>query len=140
MANDLTALCDRFAELMDRKAELDTELDGIKKEMEGLKPGILELMQETGVSKMRLDKWERTVFLHRQLWAGAKDGDKEGAMQALRDSGLSELIYETFSTQSLSRHVRDMAQEQDVDIPSLPPEMEKGIKVIEKFDIRANKS
>ena len=140
MSEDLAELCDRFAELAAQRSDLEEQVSTVKKLQEELKQDILQRMQETGISRLRSERHERTIYLRRQLWAGAKDGEKEKAVQALRAAGLEEMVFETFSTQTLTRYVRDLAAEQDRDLPDLPPELAEGIQLTEKFDIRAVRS
>ena len=137
---DLAQLCDSFAELAVERSEHESNLDTVKGKMDELSKLILQRMQETGISRLRSSKHERTIFLRRQLWAKAKEGDKEAAMGALREAGLGDMIYETFNTNTLSKYIRDLANEQEADLPTLPPELAVGVEVSEKFDVRAVKS
>lgn len=137
---DLAALADKFAELAGERSEHEEEVGRLKKAQEELKGFILTRMQETGISRLRSEKHSRTIFLHRQLWAKAQDGNNDRMFAALREAGMGDMIHEAVNTNTLSSWVRDLAQEQDADIPELPPELKDAVGVTEKYDVRAVRS
>lgn len=50
--------------------------------------------------------------------------EKKRAMNALRDAGRSDLVYETFNTQTVSKWLREIDQDPE---QSMPPELEGAV-------------
>ena len=130
---------------------LDEELTCAKASLEELKQGILDRFAEAGVGSVRIDG--KTVYTHRQLWAGRADavgpngrpildekgrpmkvGDEE-FIPAIRDAGLGHFVKETVNTQTLSAWAREL-DEDEGGMPVLPPELVGKVSVTEKFDVR----
>ncbi len=120
----------RFTELAREKRDLEAREKVVKREMGELEKQILDDFEAGRVQNTRVNGM--TVFLHRQLWAGAKDGDRARLVAALKAAGLEEYVSETFNSQSLSAWVR----EQDATGSELPPEVQDAINVSEVFSVR----
>ena len=134
----------RFVELEKQKKETENQLDSIKDELAALDADLQQEFIEAGIQSIRCNG--RTVYIHRQFWAGMVDGDRPRAMAALRAAGLNDYVFETFNTQSLSAYVRERIksgeEEQDTDdVYILLPESFRGnINVTEKINIRSRKA
>lgn len=130
----------RFAELSARKRELQEELKQTNTELGVLEEQLLPQFENAGVQNMRINGM--TVFIHRQIWAGAEDGDTERAVDALKAAGLTDYVAEKFNTNSLSAWVREQVAVADTEdlYDALPPEFRGSISVAERFQLRARRS
>lgn len=135
----------RFIELENAKKEAEALLDGIKEEIASLDLDLQQEFIEAGVQSVRCNG--RTVYLHRQFWAGMVDGDRPRAVTALRTAGMDDYVFETFNTQSLSAYVRERVKsgQEDgqlvEDVYMLLPDSFRGaINVTEKINIRSRKA
>lgn len=129
----LTDCVGRLIELDEKKKRLDAESKDAAGTIAEIKTTILALMEQSGVQ--RLTMRGKTAYLHRQLWAKAKESERSRAIDALHAAGLSEMVYETFNTNTLSAHVRELPQDED-GMPIMPPALEAGVEISEKFDVR----
>ena len=129
-----------YVELIKKKTLLEEQLRDVKARLDELEPQIAESFQKEGVQSTNVDGY--TVYLNRQLWAGAANGDKEAMFAALKtypDESWSFLVRDNVNTQQLSARVREC--ELDVNgMPILPNELKQVIKVSEVFRIGARKS
>jgi len=140
-----TAKLARFVEIEKARRELETRLEELKAERATLEEELLRQFQESGIDSMRVDGM--TVYLKREIWAGAKDGDYERACRALREAGLDQYVQERFNTQSLSAYVREQARlladdtaGPDEILAVLPEPLRDAISVTEKFSLRTRKA
>jgi hypothetical protein len=121
---------DRFVEVTNELRELDNRSKELRSEREGLEQELLSEFEELGSSSIRLQG--KTVYVHRQLWANARDGDYDRACAALIEAGLGEFVQERFNTQTVSAYVRELDQKGE----DLPPELEETLTVAERFSVR----
>lgn len=139
-----------FIELREREAELDAELKAVKAEIEEAKAGIIDRWADEGVSSVKVDR--KTVYLHRQVWAGKAavcvEGqpllDEKGRPVKVSDDDFidavrevaPELVRETVNSSSLSAFVRELPEDEFTGLPILPDEFVGKIGVTEKVDVR----
>lgn len=135
----------RFVALENRKKELKAELEAVEAELTELDADLQPEFVEAGIQSVRCDG--RTLYLHRQFWAGMVDGDRPRAVTALRTAGMDDYVFETFNTQSLSAYVRERVKsgQEDgqlvEDVYMLLPDSFRGaINVTEKINIRSRKA
>jgi hypothetical protein len=121
-----------FVDLENDRRDLELRLKQIKERRQELEEKLLSQFEESGVQSMRVNGM--TVYMHRQLWAN-HNGDKETTVQALRASGLGDMIYETFNSQTLSAWVREM---EDIDT-EIPEAVRPHLKLSERFSIRTQR-
>lgn len=132
---ELMQMAKQFVGHSRRKTELEAELSDVKKKMGELEPVLLTAIEEEKFPESsRVDGM--TVFLRRQVWASAKDGDYEAACEALRAAGLEEYVNTRFNVQSVSAYVRDLEREE---IP-LDPRLVAALNITEKFSVQARAS
>lgn len=124
----------RYAEGMFRKRELERRLNMLKEELEPLEAAILEDFAADGLSSIRLrvDGHDQLVYLQKQLWAHAVDGDYPRAVRALRRAGLKDLVDQRFNVNTLSAWCR----ERDAAGQALPKTFTGAIEVAQVFQIR----
>ena len=135
-------LVHRYVELVKRKREIEAELRAVKTELgegEGIGPGkmekqALDWMVQNGMESARVPGM--TVSVNRQLWAFAKDKDRESACEALRAAGLGDMVKENFNMLTLSAWVR----EQDEAGEPLPAAFAGRIEVAEVFRLGARRA
>lgn len=124
-----------YVRLRRREAELKAQMESIKKEADDLQHELLEQFGQDGVSSMTVDGM--TVYLHRQLWAGAVEGvPKDTVVEVLKSVGLGHFVTESFNVQTLSSYVRDLEREEE----ELPEELADVIAVREVYGIRTRRA
>ena len=101
-----------YVALKRRKKVLDAELRSVNRDIEGLQESLLDQFADAGVNKMGLDGGV-TVYVHPQLWANAKEDERDLLVAALREADLAE--YTTVNTQSLSGLVRELAKQAGIE-------------------------
>ncbi len=124
----------RYVELEHERRDLDDRLKAVKAETEKLAASLLDQFAEAGMQSARVNGL--TVYVHRQLWASAVEGNYEAACQALRASGHGEFVQERFNTNQISA----LAREMDKNGETLPVEWDGPIKVAETFQLRTQKA
>lgn len=129
--NNLTELARRLVSLKDEAERLDNLAKDNKADMIAIKSSILQIMQETGATKIAVDG--RTCYLIRTLWAKTLS-NKFALMEAMRAAGLDEMIYSTYHSGTLSSWVRKLDQD-DQGMPAIPGELAEHLGAIEKFDV-----
>jgi len=122
-----------YVELSARKRELKAELSQVTDQMAGLEGEILELFERGGVDRLTING--TTLYVHRQLWAHAKDGDKPRAVAALQAAGMDEFV--TFNTQSVSALFREADRDKDAMI--IPAEVRNAFETTENVGLRTRK-
>ena len=137
----------KFANLEDEKKELKDKLNEVKGKLDKLEEQLTKQFEKAGVPNIGVGG--RTVYVHRQLWAGYKQ-DKPKAIEALKDSSLNNYIYETYNTHSLSAYFRERVRELEEEKEGEPiepeealeqfPELKDHIKLTEKVSLRSRKS
>ncbi len=130
--NPFALVLAKFVDYTKEKKALDKRLATVKAEMGTLEEIILEEFENLGVSSMRCG--DTTVHLRRQLWARAKDGDKDTVCEVLRDLEMGDMVSETFNTNTLSAWVR----ERDKAGEEIPAALKDVLAITEEFSIRAN--
>lgn len=120
----------RFTEIEHERRTLEDRLKVLKKEKAKLEPQILADFEAGKVQNSRVNGL--LIYLHRQLWASAKDGDRARACAALKAAGLGDYVEEGFNSSSLSAWVR----EQDATGQELPKELQETLNVSEVFSVR----
>jgi hypothetical protein len=98
-----------FVALEKKKAELNREIKQTQKALDALDTLLTQQLLDDGVQSVNVDG--RTVYLRRDLYASALDGDRAAVVQALKDSGLSQYVSEQYNTNSLSAYVREVVRE-----------------------------
>ena len=123
-----TELAREFATLTAKKADLSSQIDAIKEELRGLEEPLKQNMALEGVDSLPIqleDGETYTLYLHRQIWAKPKDGDKVAGASALKLGGLGHFVSEGFNTSTLSAWLRE-ALSNGEEIPK---------PVVEAFDL-----
>ena len=136
-----------FVALADEKADLEQRLKKIKGRIAKIEPDLIEWLIENECRTISING--RTVYLHRQMWAGAKaDEDPEVAsanraalLDALRSDESTEfLAYDTFNTHTLSAFVRELGVDPETFLPVLPDHLIDLVGVTEKTSVRTRKA
>ena len=127
----------RFAELAESKRALETSLEKVKEELSQLETGLLQEFEEDGVPSVKLNRPDgtMTIYLHRQLWAGAIEGDYPRACRALVNAGLEELVQTRFNTNQVSAAIREMTKKGE----PIPTMLSENLSIAEKFSLRTRR-
>lgn len=113
---DLRNLCVRMQELQAQKDALEAQLSGVNNELDVLRRDkIPTLMESLGVRNATFEGVGR-VQLASDLFASTREGQKQAAMQWLRDIGHDGMISETYNASSLKALLRRMMAD-GVDYP-----------------------
>lgn len=97
----------RFAGLQMMKKELETQLKAVKDEMDRLQTPLLSYFERNNLGPIEVDGV--TLHRHRDLYVHARREDSGPLIvEALRASGMEHYIVETYSTRSLSTHIREL--------------------------------
>ena len=128
-----------FVRLTTEKRDLETQLKDRKARLDALEPAVTEQFQQGGIQSINVDGY--TVYLNRSLFAGPKDGNKDGLIAALKScpEDWSFLVQENFNGNSLKARVRECDLGQD-NLPVLPEALKDVLQVYEEFSIGARKS
>jgi len=138
VAKRLAEIDDELQELKDQKKALSEERDKLEKQLK-------EDFSELGINNINIAG--RTVYMHSQYWAFYK-GDKQNAVEALKNNGLDQYVSETYNTQSLSAYFREKIREyeDEHDEPLMnpedimSPELRDELGISEKVQIRSRKA
>lgn len=127
----------RLIEIDEELERLDGRSADLKKEREELEARLLEQFGQQGVSKVSLN--DKTVYMHRQTWAGVVDGRKEDLHAALRDVGAGDLVKESVNMNSLSALVREYPKD-EAGAPVLPAPLVGLVRVTERYSLRIRRA
>lgn len=128
-----TATLREYVRLRTEADNLKTRLEVVEQHRKELEPAILEWFASSGVNRINVDGV--TVYVRRELWASAKDGDKVQAAAALKASGMEDYVSPTFNVQQVSAYFRELDREG----VEPPPELAAAFKVTETFKLAARK-
>lgn len=131
---DLLAKAQEFALLNERKRQLDKELETVKEDMKIISEQICEKMifenpnikVKVGVKKDGKPLF-KTVYVKSTIWAGYEE-DKTRLMEALKESGLNDMVSETFNTQTLSAYVRGFDPDRKLSLEELKTMLPEAIQ------------
>jgi len=104
-----TAELKEFVALEGEKATIKTRLKAIETRLGELDESLTKQFLDDGIQSTRIDG--RTVYLRRDLYASAKDGDKEAVVTALKSCDLGQYVKEEYNASSLTAYVREMVRE-----------------------------
>jgi hypothetical protein len=127
-----------MARLIKRKRELEQERREVMDEIAKIEMPLLEEMQMEQLSSLPItvDGEKITIYIHNQVWAKAKDGDKDAVTKVLKRCGLKDYVSETYNTNSLSAYVR----ERIADGRTLQPTLRDVIEISEVPSIRGRRT
>lgn len=133
----------RFVELSEKKSDLGDDLKAVTTEMDEIEERLKDAFQEESIQSVRIDG--HTVYLRRELWAGAPkndagDTDTERACEALRRAGVGHFVKEGFNSMTVSAWVREFDQDPITKMPILPPELGDDLRVTERYGVRTRRT
>ena len=106
--SDLRRLVLNMKQVQERKDALEKQLKAVNLELDDLRlKRIPELMDSLEVKNATFEGLGR-VQLASDLYCSTKAGQKEQAMQWLRDCGYAEMISETYNASSMKALIRRM--------------------------------
>lgn len=112
----LRSLCVSMKDLQEQKDKLETQLAALNKALDLLRTKeIPELMESLGLKNATFDGIGR-VQLAADIFASTREGQREAAMQWLRDCGYDDMIVQTYNASSLKALFRRQIA-QGVEIP-----------------------
>lgn len=114
---ELHAQCVRMKNLQIEKEELETKLAVINVELDQIRTkNIPELMDSMELRNVTIEGLGR-VQLTADIYTSTRAGQKEAAMEWLRDCGYTDMITETYNASSIKGLFRRML-EQGTEIPA----------------------
>jgi len=105
-------LVNQFLALDTRKRDLKAVLTQVEAELQRLEPEILDRFERAGVQRMTMTDGT-TAYIRRDLRVRAADGDTERVIEALKESGLGDMVAEKFNTNTLAAYVREQARQHE---------------------------
>ena len=106
--NDLRALCAEMKSLQDKKNALEEQEKAVNAELDNLRLKLIpEMMEQMEVKNATFEGLGR-VQLASDLYCSTKAGQKDAAMQWLRDCGYEEMIAESYNASSMKALVRQL--------------------------------
>lgn len=115
--NDLREKCAEMRALQVRKEDLEEQVKAVTAQLDALRLRVIpEMMMEQEVKTATFQGIGR-VQLAGDLHCSTVAGQKEAAMQWLRDCGYDEMISETYNASSMKALVRRLMEE-GAEIPS----------------------
>ena len=115
--DQLRILCIALKEVQEQKATLEDQLAEVNTRLDTLRTKeIPELMESLGLRNATFDGVGR-IQLAADIYASTKEGQREAAMQWLRDCGYEDMIVETYNASSLKALFRRQIA-QGVEIPT----------------------
>jgi len=147
MAATTADLVNRFIELDEQRKAKEGEVDAIKEELRLLERLLMERFENAGMQSMKSAKGT-TLYIRRELWAGAAEGAGELLLSSLKAVGLGDMVEEKVNTQTLSAYVREVEKERFAGaavspheiVQALPEPLRKVVVVNEKHSLRTRKS
>lgn len=131
MANIDNNLLAEYVELSKTKRSLEAELKDAKRRLGELEPKLLDQFAASAMQRCHVAGL--TVYVHRQLWAGAKDGDNEALIAGLDAAGLGDdLVKRTVNKQTLSAWAREIENEGG----EFPEEVKEVMTLDEVYSLR----
>lgn len=124
----------RYVALTRRKRTIKAEEKEINQQLEKLEQQLLAQFEHSGLDATRLDG--HTVYLQRQIFANARDGDQQRAVEALHAVGLDDYVRERFNPQQISAYVREQEELGN----ELPDPLKDALTIHEKFTLRVRKA
>jgi hypothetical protein len=110
--NQEYAAFERYAQLIFRKEELKSELKQIEATMGTLGPALLSYLGQGGFESVTVAGYK--FFPRREPWVYPKEGmEREDVIGALKASGMEQFVTEQYSTQSLTKYVRDLEEQNE---------------------------
>lgn len=107
----LRELCVKMREVQDKKEALEAQVKEYSAILDELRlKKIPDLMEELEVTTATFEGLGR-VQLASDLYASTKEGQKQAAMQWLRDCGLEDLITETYNASTIKAVFRKMLKD-----------------------------
>lgn len=141
---DSFQLAQWLADLDSYKNDLEILVDDIKDARDEIEGTLMDKMSENGVQN--INTGERTIYIHRQYWAGYKSS-REELVEKLKQTGLDEYVRENYNTHSLSAFVRERIEEYEdehgpINDPEkvLPEPLREEMKVSERVQLRSRKA
>ena len=104
-----TAELKEFVKLEGEKSDIKTRLKAIEARLSELDESLTRQFIEDGIQSMNIDG--RMVYLHREIFASPKDGNKEAVLTALKACDLGQYVREDYNANSLKAYVREMVHE-----------------------------
>lgn len=136
----LTEMLGQYEELLDKKDALDKETKDNNAAIDKLKAEIAEMMIDEDIPSQGYGDY---VYSLQDKVKYSKRGDAQlmekglDFFEVLREQGLGDLIKETVSPRSLQSAMKEIADENDGE---LPPELDEVVSSYEMTDIARRKS
>tara|TARA_R110000751_G_scaffold14829_1_gene48033 strand:- start:233 stop:691 length:459 start_codon:yes stop_codon:yes gene_type:complete len=131
-------LAKEYAKAISDKRGLEDQLSTVKDQIASLERSILNEMQENQIDRLPINLGHEkvTLYIHKQLWAKPKGGDRQAVIDTLLHCGLSDLVQDNYNSNSLSAYVRERL----ADGQKLQPTLEKVIDLTEVISVRGRRS
>lgn len=97
----------RFIDLKVEQRQLQSRLDEIKETVKAMQPALLAYLAAAGLQSLTLNGY--MVLPQREPWIYPMRGvSRQRVCEALKMAGLGRMVSENYSTQSLTKYVKDL--------------------------------
>ena len=146
MAATTADLVNEFIELDRKRKALEGDVEEVKEKLAELEPQIMQRFENAGMRSMKSTSGV-TIYIRRELWAGAAQGSEVLLLESLKQVGLGDMVKEKVNTQTLSAYIREVEKnefggnevEPEKIVQALPPGLQTSVAITEKFSLRTRK-
>lgn len=137
---------ERFVDLTVEKRALRARMDEIDAQLKALEPALIGYLSAAGLARFAIRDY--LIYPHREPWVYPITGvSRQMVCEALKMSGLGRMVSENYSTQSLTKYVKDLEEHNrlvaGLDAGALeallPPALGHLVNVKASFHIRVQK-
>lgn len=122
-----------YIELTEMKREAEAKAKSFIPVIAALETELIDAFAAAGVDSMHLNG--RCIYIHSQLWARPKDGDRPRACEALKRAGLGEFVKEDFNVMTLSAWARELTEAGE----PIPGELSEALEIKDAYSLRVVK-
>lgn len=96
-----------FAQLTRTKRDLKRQLDDVERKLDSLAFQLRDYLGSGGFDRVHVDGF--TIYLRRELWARKYEWvPTDQVCAALKRNGLAQFVKETYNSNTLSQHIRQL--------------------------------
>lgn len=149
MAASTKDLVNRFIKLDTQIKKKEGEVEKLKEDRSLLEAELMPRFEQAGIASMKSTS-KVTVYVRRELWAGAMNKDTEALCAAIKSvPEIAPMVQEKVNSQTLSAYVRECAKnffgdeaetkKPDEMLIALPIALRSVVSITEKYSLRSRR-